>query len=381
MSLAVGRLTWRDDGMGVIAVTAARSDSYEVIIDPGALESLPAVLSRVGPADSVILVTEDNIAPLLLAHTLALLHRAGIAAQAIVIPAGETSKSWPAAQYVIDGLLAHGARRRTILVALGGGVIVDLVGFVASVFMRGLPYVNVPTSLLAQLDAAIGGKTGIDYQGSKNLLGSFCHPAAVLVDPELLRTLPDREIRSGLAEAIKIGILYPPLFAKLENMGSIGVADLKPIIDDAVRHKLRLLAEDPFERSLVRLLNLGHSVGHALEAATGFEVFRHGEAVAVGIAVATVLSRHRGLCSAGTADRILGCLTSCQLEISLPSHLVSAAWEELTVIRRIRNGALREVLPVAIGECLVVDEISHAEYLAATSSLAKLAPTSSPLAL
>ena len=210
--------------------------------------------------------------------------------------------------------------------ALGGGVIVDMVGFVASAFMRGLPYVNVPTSLIAQLDAAIGGKTGIDYDGSKNLLGAFYHPAAVLIDPDLLATLPDREIRSGLAEAVKVGMLHPPLFAKLESLELDRAGDLDVVIREAVLCKMRLLRDDPFEQSLVRLLNLGHSIGHALEAATGFVAYRHGEAVAIGIAVATAISRSRGLCSAETKDRILGCLGTCGLAVSLPLPLAAATW-------------------------------------------------------
>ncbi len=372
-SLGRGRVDWTDDGEQ-LSVTVTRQDAYPVVIGRGRLDTLPELVGRALHTDSVFVVTDETVADLLLARVADGFAAAGLAVRSVVVPPGEPSKSWPAAQAVIEALLAGGAKRRSVLVALGGGVIIDMVGFVASAFMRGLPYVNVPTSLIAQLDAAIGGKTGIDYDGSKNLLGAFYHPAAVLIDPDLLATLPLREVRSGLAEAVKVGLLHPPLFAELEKLrpdSDTGIEELAGITRDAVLCKMRLLRDDPFEQSLVRLLNLGHSVGHALEAATEFATYRHGEAVAIGIAVATVISRHRGLCTAATADRILRCLHSCGLDTALPLSLLAATWAEIDVIRRIRNGALREVLPVSVGEFVVVDEIGHAEFVAAVEALAR----------
>lgn len=385
-SLGAGRIDWADDGASGLAVSVTRRDTYPVTIGRGTLDTLPALVERTLRTESVFVVTDENVADLLLARVTGLFGEHGVRVEPVVVPPGEPSKSWPAAQQVIGELLDRGARRRTALVALGGGVIIDMVGFVASAFMRGLPYVNVPTSLIAQLDAAIGGKTGIDYDGSKNLLGAFYHPAGVLIDADLIATLPHREVRSGLAEAVKVGLLHPPLFAALERLRLDPDRDLDPaggldllagITREAVLCKMRLLREDPFERSLVRLLNLGHSVGHALEAATRFSVYRHGEAVAIGIAVATVMSRHRGLCSAETAERILRCLRTCGLAVALPPALTAATWEEIDVIRRIRDGALREVLPVSIGEFVIVDEIAREEFVAAVGALAERAPTAS----
>jgi 3-dehydroquinate synthase len=380
-SLGAGSIEWTDDGAGGLSVSVTRQDTYPVVIGRRKLDALPALLDRVLGTSSVFVVTDSNVAELLLPRVTDLFAAHGIQVQSVVVPPGEPSKSWPAAQGEIGALLARGARRRTALVALGGGVIIDMVGFVASAFMRGLPYVNVPTSLIAQLDAAIGGKTGIDYDGSKNLLGAFYHPAAVLIDPDLIATLPAREIRSGLAEAVKVGMLHPPLFAELERL-RLGYGDdldvLAGITRDAVLCKMRLLRDDPFEQSLVRLLNLGHSIGHALEAATGFAAYRHGEAVAIGIAVATVISRHRGLCAAETQDRVLGCLETCGLAISLPLPLSAATWAEIDVIRRIRNGAIREVLPVSIGDFVIVDEIAEEEFVAAVKALAERVPAGQP---
>jgi 3-dehydroquinate synthase len=380
-STGAGSIDWTDDGAGGLSVSVTRRDTYPVVIGRGKLDMLPALLDRTLGTTSVFVVTDENVADLLLPRVTDLFAGHGVQVQPVVVPPGEPSKSWPAAQDVIAALLARGARRRTALVALGGGVIIDMVGFVASTFMRGLPYVNVPTSLIAQLDAAIGGKTGIDYDGSKNLLGAFYHPAAVLIDPDLIATLPAREIRSGLAEAVKVGMLHPPLFAELERL-RLGFSDdldvLAGITREAVLHKMELLRHDPFERSLVRLLNLGHSIGHALEAATGFAVYRHGEAVAIGIAVATTISWHRGLCTAETKERVLGCLETCGLAISLPPPLSTTTWGEVDVVRRIRNGALREVLPVSIGDLVIVDEITEEEFVAAVGALAERVPAGRP---
>lgn len=378
MSMGHGTLDLNEASDGTLSVEVTRRDSYPVIIGPGELASLPSLLDRLGFTDSVFVITDTNVAQAVLDRTVDVLADHGVTAQPIVFPAGETSKSWPVVQTVIETLLERGVRRRSVLLALGGGVVVDSVGFVASVVMRGLPYINVPTSLVAQHDAAIGGKTGIDYNGSKNLLGGFYHPAAVLIDPQLLETLPAREIRGGLAEAVKVGILHPPLFERLEVLWPTGpppdFGALTAVIRDAALYKMHLLRADPFERSLVRLLNLGHSFGHALEAATGFETYRHGEAIAVGIALATAMSRRRGLCTDKTRDRILACLTRCGLEITLPPALVPAVWDGIEVIRRVRDGALHEVLPVEIGECVVVDEIGRDEFRAAVDALAELDP-------
>jgi 3-dehydroquinate synthase len=378
MSLGHGKLDWGDDADATLRVAVTRQDTYPMVIARGTFETLPSVVDAVGDRDALFVITDSNVGELLLQRTIDLFADRAGRIETIVIPAGETSKSWRAAQTVIDALSRRGAKRRSVLVALGGGVVVDLVGFVASVFMRGLPYINVPTSLVAQLDGAIGGKTGVDYAGSKNLLGSFYHPAAVLIDPDLLWTLPEREIRSGLAEAVKVGILHPPLFTKLENLDSPSSEELDAltaIILDAVRYKMHLLRDDPFERSLVRLLNLGHSFGHALEAVTGFEVYRHGEAIAVGIALATVISCNRGLCTTQTRDRILACLVTCGLTISMQPSLLTPVWSEINVVRRIRNGALHEVLPVSVGQCVVVDEVAYDEFASAVRALASLSAT------
>ena len=215
-SLGRGRIDWTDDGEQ-LSVTVTRQDTYPVVIGRGRLDTLPALVGRTLRTDSVFVVTDDTVAGLFLARVTGAFAAAGLPVQSVVVAAGEPSKSWPAAQSVIEALLARapsaaragGARRRRD----------HRHGRLRGVRLHARPAVRQrPTSLIAQLDAAIGGKTGIDYDGSKNLLGAFYHPAAVLIDPDLLATLPPREVRSGLAEAVKVGMLHPPLFAKLEKL-------------------------------------------------------------------------------------------------------------------------------------------------------------------
>lgn len=252
--------------------------------------------------------------------------------------------------------------------ALGGGVLCDLVGFAASTYLRGVPYVNVPTTLMAQTDGAVGGKVGVDHPGGKNLIGAFFHPVRVVVDPLVLRTLPRREVASGLAEIVKVAVLTSPaMFAALEALDverppAVDTA-LLPLIRGSIAAKLALLAPDPFERSLRRLLNFGHAVGHALEAATDFAVYRHGEAVAVGMATATELAAQRGLCGARTRSRILGLLRRLDLPTVLPEPLRDLTWERLQAVYLVRNASLREVVPRTIGHCQVLDGVlGRAEY-------------------
>jgi 3-dehydroquinate synthase len=372
MPIGSGKLHWRQDGNQTLAVTVDRRDSYPIIVGRGKLATLPRLVKQVPACNSVVIITDERVGELWLQRSTDLLTPLDLTVQSIVIPAGEVSKSWAVAELLLSSLSSGGALRRTTLLALGGGVLCDLVGFVASMFMRGLPYINIPTSLMAQLDGSIGGKTGIDFSGSKNLVGTFYHPTGVLVDPDLLATLPAREIRSGLAEAVKVGIIFPTVFAQLERLTLGTTMDfdaLAAIILDSITYKMDLLQEDPFEHSLERLLNLGHTFAHAVEAASGFNTYRHGEAVAIGIALATAISHGRGLCEKETEDRILSCLSVCGLGVTLPASLVDSSWREVDMVRRIRNGNLHEVLPVSIGECRMVNDITYEEYRSAVRSL------------
>ena len=290
-----------------------------------------------------------------------------------VLPEGEAAKSASVLPGVWRQMHRSGVDRRTLVLALGGGTVCDAATLAAATYMRGLPYALIPTSLIAQADAAIGGKGGADFEGVKNLVGAFYHPAAVVVDPALLRTLDERHIRYGMAEIIKVAIICDSGLFKLIESGTASPARLSgglaAVVRQAVSRKLELLAADPFERnSLERPLNYGHCVGHALEAASGFGL-HHGEAVAVGMAAAAAIGTAGGYCPAAGLERILRLLARHRLPVTVPAVLRADTWLRMAEIRRIRNGSLNLVVPSQIGACSIIPDISEAAYLDALDAL------------
>lgn len=258
-------------------VRVAVNPPYEAAVGAGLLDRLGELLRPLA-AGSVMVVTEENVAPLYLDRAAASLSAAGFTVRTAVLPAGEATKS---VEYYVNLLerFAPLTRSDTVL-ALGGGVVSDLAGFAAATYLRGIRSVNVPTTLLAMVDAAVGGKTGIDLPTGKNLVGAFCQPALVVCDPTLLTTLPPRELRSGWAEVIKTAILFdPPLFQRLKT----GEAATEQVIAACLQHKSAVLSRDVYDQGERQLLNLGHTLGHAVEVCSDYRV-THGEAVAVGIA-------------------------------------------------------------------------------------------------
>lgn len=371
-------IRWQHDNT-IYRLEVSKVDSYEIILRQGGLEQLGSLLFpclQEIESRSCIIVTDTNVRKYCLPVVHNSLQNAAIRYDTIVIPSGEKSKSLRTAFRLWEQLQQLKAERRTLLVALGGGVICDLVGFVAASYMRGLPYVNVPTSLMAQVDGAIGGKVGVDHPTAKNLIGAFYHPTSVIIDPFALRSLASREYINGLAEVVKVAIIASePLFdtlSALDVAAPLHAQDLESltaIIQAAVSIKLRLLEHDPFERSLDRLLNFGHEIGHALEAATKYRTYRHGEAVAIGMALATKISLHGGGCSQHTHDRIFQLLLRLGLPTTLPKALHEPVWSHLSTITRIRNGKLRLVIPLDIGQCSILESISFEQYCATVETL------------
>jgi len=262
--------------------------------------------------------------------------------------------------------------RRTLVVGLGGGMVCDLVTAAAAVYLRGVPYALVPTTVLAQLNAAIGGKGAINWEDTKNLLGAFYHPVAVIIDPTLIRTLPARQMRNGLAEAIKVALIADAdLFAELEAAAPTGLnsAQLTRTMHAAIAAKLSLIAPDPFELGdLRRALNLGHCLGHPLETATSYRM-PHGEAVAAGTAAAAALACRTGLSSIAERNRILRLLAAYQLPTTMPARLRDTVWQGLGDIRRIRNGHLHLIVPVRPGHCVVHEGLDRPAFDAALDDL------------
>lgn len=308
---------------------ALEGRGYDILIESGLIDRAGELLAPLSRGRPMPIVTDANLAPQL-ARLTDSLNRAGIVAEPIVVAPGEGSKSWKTLAHVTERLLDLGLERSDHVIALGGGVIGDLVGFAAAILKRGCRFVQVPTSLLAQVDSSVGGKTAINTAAGKNLIGAFHQPAMVLIDPDVLDTLPPRELRSGYAEVVKYGLIDDAgFFAWCEANGASLLAGDAEAREMAIAHsvaaKARIVAEDEFETSGRRaLLNLGHTFGHALEAETGFsDRLLHGEAVAAGMALAFAFSAERGLCPQEDARRVAAHLRA----VGLPHDLRSAGIE------------------------------------------------------
>ncbi len=308
---------------------------YPYRVEPGLLQRLPEELNALG-FPRAVLVTDRHLA--------ALYPLEG----ALVVPPGEQSKSLEQVAALYDQLVEARVNRRTALVAVGGGVVGDLAGFVAATYLRGLPLVQVPTTLLAMVDSSIGGKVGVDLPAGKNLVGAFYPPKAVLCDPDVLGTLPEREWSGGMAEVVKHAILAGPDFFR--------ALDTPPreLIERAAAVKIAVVTRDPFEQGERAHLNLGHTLGHALETVTGYARFHHGEAVALGLLAAVRLARNLGVLQEDFESELEDRLRRCGLPVRIPAGL---SWEELeTAMSRDKknlDGRLTFVLPVRLGEVRV----------------------------
>jgi 3-dehydroquinate synthase len=356
-----------------VRASATRSLSYQVEIIDSAAQTA-AALAREVRGRRAFLVTDETVLELHAQALAAALLRAGIEVRLYSFPAGEQSKQLGTACQLLDWLACSDMHRRDLLVPVGGGVVCDTAGWAASVYMRGVPYVNVPTTLMAQVDAAIGGKVGVDHRQAKNLIGAFHQPQAVLTCLAYLDTVSAREIRNGMAEVVKKAIIASPALFELLEQRWQDVLDkergiLRELVRAAALIKTRLVEDDPYEDDLRRPLNFGHTVGHALETVTGYSEVRHGEAISVGMAVAVRIAVCRSLLSEPVAGRITGLLHRLGLPITVdelalpvcPAELVAA----LVKIRQIRDGSLRFVLPTGIGEVAICDDVTDDEVHAA----------------
>jgi len=349
--------------------------TYQVRIEPGLLGRIGDTLAPYARDGRLLLVSDEQVWAAQGEALSAGLAAGGLAAEPLLVPPGEGSKSWDVLAVLIDRLLARGIERGDHLIAFGGGVVGDLVGFAASIVKRGCGFVQIPTTLLAQVDSSVGGKTGINVEAGKNLVGAFHQPAAVLIDPEVLGTLPLRELRAGYAEIVKYGLIGDPeLFAWCEANGAalIGgdVAARSHAIAASVRAKAAIVAEDERETGDRRaLLNLGHTFGHALEAETGFgATLLHGEAVAIGMALAFLFSVRRGLCPAADAARATAHLASAGLPICLADAGIDASGANLVAHmmhdKKARGGRIPFILARGIGQAFVDWSVAPEEVAA-----------------
>ena len=331
--------------------------SYPIHIGPGLLDQASLVLPHLA-RKRVVIVTNTTVGPLYLERLSTALRGGGVTVESVMLPDGEAYKNWETLHLIFDALLDQRAERKTTLVALGGGVIGDLAGFAAACYQRGMPFIQVPTTLLAQVDSSVGGKTGINHPLGKNMIGAFWQPQLVLADTDTLNTLPDRELSAGLAEVIKYGLIRDlPFFEWLEqNMERLVARDAEALIHAigrSCRNKAEVVAADEREAGVRALLNLGHTFGHAIEAGMGYGFWLHGEAVAAGTLLAADLSRRMGLIGAAEVDRIATLMRRAGLPIAAPDLGEARYMEHMAVDKKVEAGRIRFVLLRRIGEAFV----------------------------
>ncbi|MBS7541079.1 3-dehydroquinate synthase [Ancylobacter lacus] len=344
--------------------------AYQIAIGPGLLREIGPRLARLRPGARVGIVTDSHVAERHLATVEASLREAGLAPTTVTVSPGEASKSFDTLQQVLDGLLAARIERRDLVLALGGGVVGDLAGFAASVLRRGVDFVQVPTSLLAQVDSSVGGKTGINSRHGKNLIGAFHQPILVLADTDVLDTLPLREFRSGYAEVAKYGLIdNAAFFGWLERHWQEvfrGGASRIEAIATSCSAKADVVARDEFETGDRALLNLGHTFGHALEAGAGFsQRLLHGEAVAIGMAQAFRFSAAQGLCAPQDAERVAAHLKAVGLPTRIPDIPGELPDTEglmalIAQDKKVSRGALTFILARGIGASFIARDVDPA---------------------
>ena len=340
--------------------------SYPISIGAGVLDDLASYAGHVGKR--ALIVTNDVVGPLYLERVTAALKSAGVAVDSVTLPDGEAHKDLATLNLIFDAALAGRHGRDTTLVALGGGVVGDMAGFAAAAYQRGVPFVQVPTTLMAAVDSSVGGKTGVNHPAGKNMIGAFHQPNAVICDVAALDTLPDRELASGLSEVVKYGLIRDaPLFDWLEAGGAAAIlardrAALTHAIRESCVNKAAVVAADEREGGVRATLNLGHTFGHAVETAQGYGTFLHGEAVSVGTAMAADLSCRLGWIDAGVRDRAVGLLRACRLPVTVPSGMTPTQFRDLMAVdKKVQDGVVRLVLLKGpLGGCVVTGDYDPA---------------------
>ena len=343
--------------------------SYDILLGEGLLARAGEHMAPLLAQPRVLIVTDETLEPLYLGALEESLNAAGIAHGAIVLPAGEQTKDFEHLQALIEGLMDLKADRGTALVALGGGVVGDITGFAAAITLRGLDFVQIPTTLLAQVDSAVGGKTGINTTAGKNLVGAFHQPRLVLIDIDTLESLPARELAAGYAEVVKVGLIGDAdFFTWLEENGGALLEGDKAVQRHAIltscAAKAAIVADDERETGRRALLNLGHTFGHALEAQTGYgETLLHGEAVAIGMGLAFQLSSRLGLCASDGADRVRRHFEDRGLAMDL-KDLADDTWSadgllaHMALDKKALGGRLAFVLVRGIGDAFVMRDVN-----------------------
>jgi len=342
--------------------------SYPIFIDRGLVDGdslVPFI-----PSDRAVIVSNTTVAPLYAERLAAALESGGKQVELLALPDGEQHKNLETLERIYDFLMETRADRKTTLIALGGGVIGDITGFAAASFQRGVPFIQVPTTLLAQVDSSVGGKTGINHPRGKNMIGAFYQPRCVLADTDTLNTLPDRELSAGLAEVIKYGLLWDEDFldwieAHLDALRQRDPAALTEAIRQSCLIKAEIVRQDEHEGGIRALLNLGHTFGHAIEAGMGYGNWLHGEAVGAGMCMAADLSCRMGLIDRRACERIDRIVAAAGLPTRAPAELTPERLRELmSSDKKVENGRLRLVLIGRLGQARLVDNVREDDLMA-----------------
>ena len=365
----------RADAPEVVSV-ALGARSYDIAVGNDLLAQAGERIAPLLALSRTVLISDENVSPLYADRVVESLARHGMTCETIVLAPGEAAKSFTGLEDLLEQLLASGAERGLTLLALGGGVIGDLTGFAASVLLRGVEFIQLPTTLLAQIDSSVGGKTGINSRHGKNLIGSFHQPRLVLADTGALNSLPPRELAAGYAEAVKYGLIDDaPFFAWLEENGEKLLAGDAAARRHAIAHccraKARIVAEDEREGGRRALLNLGHTFGHAFEAECGYgETLMHGEAVALGMVLAFRLSHRLGLAAEADSARVAAHLEASGLPVTAAALPENARRRDTLMAhmrrdKKVQDGRLRLILARGIGEAFITSDVNEADIAAA----------------
>lgn len=330
---------------------------YPIHIGRDLLEQVELLLPHL-PLPKVAIVSNETVAPLYLSRLQQALAKHRIDSFSVVLPDGERHKDWSTLNLIFDALLSRNAERKTTLIALGGGVIGDMTGFAAACYQRGAPFIQIPTTLLAQVDSSVGGKTAINHPQGKNMVGAFYQPKAVIADMSLLDTLPERELSAGLAEVIKYGLLGDAAFLGWleDNMPRLRARDpdaLQHAVKRSCEMKADIVGQDEKEHGVRALLNLGHTFGHAIEAGLGYGVWLHGEAIGAGMVLAAAASAELGWLSAADVERVRSLVAAAGLPVKSPQMPLARWLELMSHDKKVEAGTIRFVLLQQLGQAAI----------------------------
>lgn len=344
-------------GRHTLISVALGERSYPICIGMGASEELPGTLRALNAKGAVAIASDANVAPLYANRIAELVRAAGLSPVVCAMPPGEANKRIDQIDFFIGEFLKAGLDRSSVVIALGGGVVGDVVGFAAASFMRGVRYIQIPTTIVAQVDSSVGGKTAVNHALAKNIIGAFHQPSAVIIDLDFLKSLPDRELRAGLAEVIKHGVIADAdLFAYMEeNCPAILAKDLEKIeypVRRSCEIKSEIVSADEHEHNVRANLNYGHTFGHGIEAASNYDRFLHGEAIAMGMHAAATLARNLGMVDQAFVDRQRACIQSYGLPVLWPSMPVDLVLEAMRHDKKVLAGTMKFVVPDRMGHVI-----------------------------